>query len=311
MRQAWVIAAGWGNSVKLDLLDVFCKGPLTGNPLAVVRGGDLLAPAQMMALTRWLGFSETTFLLPPIDPRADYRVRIFYAGGELPFAGHPTLGTCQAWLAAGGKPKSGGCIESAHIVQECGIGLVQVRRDGERLAFMAPPLIRSGPLSGEELAEAVRIAGVDPASVVEAVHIANGPKWQLLMLRSADDVLAAHPVSRAPVGTDIGIAARAAAGSGADWELRAFFANGLGQIAEDPVTGSFNAGLALHLFATGRAKSSYIAAQGQMTGADGEVHCVQEECVQDGAGAVWIGGKVATVSSGGDLPEMGIKIALR
>ncbi len=277
--------------MKLDLLDVFCKGPLTGNPLAVVRGGDGLAPAQMMALTRWLGFSETTFLLPPIDPVADYRVRIFYAGGELPFAGHPTLGTCQAWLAAGGTAKSGG-----QIVQECGIGLVQVRRDGERLAFKAPPLIRSGPLSPQELAEAVRIAGVDPASVVEAVHVANGPKWQLLMLRSADDVLAAHPVARAPVGTDIGIAARAAAGSGADWELRAFFANGLGQIAEDPVTGSFNAGVALHLFATGRAKSSYIAAQGRTTGADGEVHCVQDE-----DGAVWIGGKVATVSSGGDL----------
>ena len=278
--------------MKLDLLDVFCKGPLTGNPLAVVHGGDGLDTAQMLALTRWLGFSETTFLLPPSDPAADYRVRIFYAGGELPFAGHPTLGTCHAWLASGGKAKS-----AEHIVQECGIGLVQLRCDGDRLAFKAPPLIRSGPLSPDELADAVRVAGVDPACVVEAVHIANGPKWQLLRLRSAQDVLAAEPIPKAPVGTDIGIAAPAAPGSGADWELRAFFANGLGRVAEDPVTGSFNAGVALHLFASGQAKGSYIAAQGRMTGADGAVYCAQ-----DADGTVWIGGKVATVSSGGDLP---------
>lgn len=280
--------------MKLDLLDVFCKGPLTGNPLAVVHGGDGLDTAQMLALTRWLGFSETTFLLPPSDPAADYRVRIFYAGGELPFAGHPTLGTCQAWLAAGGKARS-----PDHIVQECGIGLVQVRPDGERLAFSAPPLIRSGALSPDELADAVRVAGVDPASVVEAVHVANGPKWQLLRLRSAQDVLAAEPISKAPVGTDIGIAAPAAPGSGADWELRAFFANGLGRVAEDPVTGSFNAGVALHLFGSGQAKGSYVAAQGRMTGADGEVLCVQ-----DADGRVWIGGRVAMMSAGGELPAV-------
>ena len=279
--------------MKLDLLDVFCKGPLTGNPLGVVHGGDHLDAGQMLALTRWLGFSETTFLLPPSDPAADYRVRIFYPAGELPFAGHPTLGTCHAWLAAGGIPKAKG-----QIVQECGIGLVQVRRDGELLAFKAPPLIRGGPLSSDERADAVRIAGVDPASVVEAVHIANGPKWQLLVLRSAGDVLVAEPVSKAPVGTDVGIAAPAAPGSGADWELRAFFANGREQLIEDPVTGSFNAGVALHLFGTGKASGGYIAAQGRMTGADGEVRCVQDD-----DGAVWIGGKVMTVSSGGNLPK--------
>ena len=279
--------------MKLDLLDVFCKGPLTGNPLGVVHSGDHLDAGQMLALTRWLGFSETTFLLPPSDPAADYRVRIFYPAGELPFAGHPTLGTCHAWLAAGGIPKAKG-----QIVQECGIGLVQVRRDGELLAFKAPPLIRGGPLSSDERADAVRIAGVDPASVVEAVHIANGPKWQLLVLRSAGDVLVAEPVSKAPVGTDVGIAAPAAPGSGADWELRAFFANGREQLIEDPVTGSFNAGVALHLFGTGKASGGYIAAQGRMTGADGEVRCVQDD-----DGAVWIGGKVMTVSSGGNLPK--------
>ncbi|MEO7247481.1 MAG: PhzF family phenazine biosynthesis protein [Novosphingobium sp.] len=280
--------------MKLDLLDVFCKGPLTGNPLAVVHGGEGLDASQMLALTRWLGFSETTFLLPPSDPAADYRVRIFYAGGELPFAGHPTLGTCQAWLAAGGKPKA-----AEHIVQECGIGLVQVRQAEDRLAFKAPPLIRSGALSPDELAEAVRIAGVPLASVVEAVHVANGPKWRLLLLRTVDDVLAAQPAARAPVGTDVGIAALAEPGSGADWELRAFFANGREQIIEDPVTGSFNAGVALHLFGSGKVKGSYIAAQGRMTGADGEVHCVQDE-----DGSVWIGGRVAMVSAGGEVPSI-------
>ncbi len=265
---------------------------MTGNPLAVVRGGAHLNTAQMLALTRWLGFSETTFLLPPSDPEADYRVRIFYPAGELPFAGHPTLGTCHAWLAAGGQSKS-----ADYIVQECGIGLVQVRRGGERLAFKAPPLVRSGPLSPEEFTEAVRIAGVNPASVVEAVHVANGPKWQLLMLRSLDDLLNAEPVSKAAIGTDVGMAAPATPGSGADWELRAFFANDRKQLLEDPVTGSFNAGVALHLFGSGQAKGSYIAAQGRMTGADGEVHCVQ-----DADGAVWIGGRVAMVSAGGDVP---------
>ena len=276
----------------LDLVDVFCKGTLSGNPLGVVHGGDALSAEQMLALTRWLGFSETTFLLPPSDPSADYRVRIFYPAGELPFAGHPTLGSAHAWLAAGGVPKQAG-----KIMQECGVGLVEVRQEGERLAFRAPPLIRTGPLSEAELAEALRVSGADPASVVEAVHVVNGPKWCLLRLASDADVLAAQPAPRAPVGTDVGIAGPCAAGSGADWELRTFFANGRGEIVEDPVTGSFNAGVAMHLFASGLAQGSYVAAQGRKTGADGEVFCSE-----DLDGGVWIGGKVATVCAGGVLP---------
>ncbi|MXO71462.1 PhzF family phenazine biosynthesis isomerase [Altererythrobacter buctensis] len=275
----------------LDLVDVFGSGPLSGNPLAVVHGGEGLDEGQMLRLTRWLGFSETTFLLPPTDPAADYRVRIFYPAGELPFAGHPTLGSAFAWLASGGVPRQAGVV-----VQECAVGLIPVKAAGDRLAFAAPPLTRSGPLDAAELAEAVRVAGVDPADVVEAVHIANGPQWQLLRLASASAVLAARPAPEAPIGTDVGVAAPADPASGADWELRAFFANQHGKVTEDPVTGSFNAGLAMHLFASGLAKGFYRAAQGRRTGADGLV-----ELTRDANGTVWVGGRCAMVSQGGQV----------
>lgn len=275
----------------LDLVDVFGTGPLRGNPLAVVHGAEGMDTEAMLALTQWLGFSETTFLLPPSDPAADYRVRIFYPAGELPFAGHPTLGSCHAWLAAGGRSHRDGIV-----VQECGIGLVEVKQGEGTLAFAAPPLIRSGPLSDEERAEAIRVAGVDEASVIEAVHVANGPQWRLLRLRSAEDVLAARPVTQAPIGTDVGLAGPGA--EGADWELRAFFANQHGTIVEDPVTGSFNAGVAMYLFKSGLAKRRYIAAQGRRTGADGRV-----ECVQGDDGKVWIGGRCDRIAHGADLPQ--------
>ncbi|HEX9807567.1 MAG TPA: PhzF family phenazine biosynthesis protein [Alteraurantiacibacter sp.] len=280
--------------MQLDLVDVFGSTAMKGNPLGVVHAADGLDEAQMLALTQWLGFSETTFLLPPTDPAADYRVRIFYPAGELPFAGHPTLGSCHAWLGAGGVSKREGVV-----VQECGVGLVEVRQDGELLAFRAPELTRSGPLSDAELAEAVRVTGVDEAAIVEAVHVSNGPNWQLLRLRSSEDVLAAEPLAKAPAGTDIGLAGPAGEGSGIDWELRAFFANQHGAIVEDPVTGSFNAGVAMHLFATGLASGSYIAAQGRKTGADGRVHVTQ-----DADGSVWIGGRCDTVAHGAELPAL-------
>ena len=278
--------------MKLDLVDVFCKGPLSGNPLAVVHGAGDLSAEAMLAITRWLGFSETTFLLPPSDPAADYRVRIFYPAGELPFAGHPTLGTCHAWLAAGGQPRQPG-----QIIQECGIGLVEIRQDAGRLAFRAPPMTRTGPLSEEDRAEVLRVTGANPEAVVEAVHVANGPQWRLLRLASSADLLAAEPVSRATPGTDVGLLAQAPAGSGAEWELRAFFADGQGRVVEDPVTGSLNAGVAVHLFTSGLAHGSYVAVQGRKAGADGEVLCSQSA-----DGAVWIGGQVRTVSAGGAMP---------
>ena len=276
----------------LDLVDVFGAAPLKGNPLAVVRGAETLDAAQMLALTQWLGFSETTFLLPPSDAAADYKVRIFYPAGELPFAGHPTLGSCHAWLEAGGRPKRAGVV-----VQECGVGLVEVRREADTLAFAAPGFTRTGPLSEAERAEAARIAGVAESSIVEAVHVANGPQWRLLRLRSAAEVLAAQPLAEAPAGTDIGLAGPVLDGGAADWELRAFFADQHGKLVEDPVTGSFNAGVALHLFGTGLAKDRYVAAQGRQTGADGRV-----ECARDADGRVWIGGRCDTIARGAALP---------
>jgi PhzF family phenazine biosynthesis protein len=276
----------------LDLVDVFGSAPLKGNPLAVVRGAEALDGAQMLALTQWLGFSETTFLLPPSDPSADYRVRIFYPAGELPFAGHPTLGSCHAWLEAGGRPTRDGVV-----TQECGIGLVAVKRETSTLAFAAPGFTRTGPLSDSERAEAARIAGVEQSWIVEAVHVANGPQWQLLRLRSAEDVLAAQPAPEAPAGSDIGLAGPVLDGGGADWELRAFFADQHGKVVEDPVTGSFNAGVALHLFGAGLATDRYLAAQGRKTGADGRI-----ECVRDTEGRVWIGGRCDTIARGAALP---------
>lgn len=278
--------------MKMELVDVFGAAPMKGNPLAVVHGAEAMSDADMLALTQWLGFSETTFLVPPTVSEADYKVRIFYPGGELPFAGHPTLGTCHAWLEAGGVPKRDGMI-----VQECGLGLVDIRQRDGTLAFRAPPLTRTGPLNDEELAEAARVAGVEREKIVEAVHVVNGPKWCLLRLASAEDVLAAVPAARAPEGTDVGLAAPAREGSGGDWELRAFFTKQFGAVAEDPVTGSFNAGVAMHLFETGLARGNYIAAQGRKTGADGRVYCSQ-----DADGSVWIGGRTATIVSGAGLP---------
>ncbi|MEO5707558.1 MAG: PhzF family phenazine biosynthesis protein [Alteraurantiacibacter sp.] len=280
--------------MQLDLVDVFGSVALSGNPLAVVRGGAGLSKAQMLRLTQWLGFSETTFLLPPTDPDADYQVRIFYPAGELPFAGHPTLGSAFAWLAAGGVPRTAGSV-----VQECGVGLVEVRQQtADTLAFRAPALTRSGPLGNAERDEAARVAGVQPDWIVEAVHIANGPKWQLLRLHTAEQVLMANPAHSAPIGTDVGLAAPAAPGSGADWEVRAFFANQHGALCEDPVTGSFNAGLAMHLFASGLATGSTIAAQGRRTGADGRV-----TLTQDNGGSVWVAGRCDMVAAGGQLPS--------
>jgi PhzF family phenazine biosynthesis protein len=281
--------------MQLDLVDVFGSRAFAGNPLGVVHGAEGLDDNAMLRLTQWLGFSETTFLLLPESPEADYRVRIFYPAGELPFAGHPTLGSCHAWLRAGGRPRREGVI-----VQECGVGLVEVRQDGELFAFRAPPLIRTGPLGSTERTEAVLLAGVLEEAIVEAVHIANGPKWWLLRLRSAADVLAAEPLSKATEGTDIGLAGPHSPGSELAWELRAFFANQHGTLVEDRATGSFNAGVAMHLFANGHAERSYIAGQGQKVGADGRIHCSI-----DADGAVWIGGRVATIAAGAQLPEFG------
>jgi PhzF family phenazine biosynthesis protein len=282
--------------MKLDLVDVFGARTFAGNPLGVVHGAERLSGEQMLALTRWLNFSETTFLLPPTDPAADYRVRIFYPAGELPFAGHPTLGTCHAWLAAGGVPKQPG-----RIMQECGVGLVEIRQEeADRLAFRAPPLIRSGKLSPDERAEAARYANVPEEWIIDAVHASNGPDWKLLRLRSADDVLAVEAGIRAPVGTDIGLIGPYPTGSEIAFEVRTLFANSTGVLVEDPVTGSFQAAAAQYLFAEGLAEGSYVAAQGRMVGADGRAYCSIDD-----DGSVWVAGRVETIAGGAGLRALG------
>ena len=279
------------NIMKLDLVDVFATGALSGNPLAVVRGGDGLETAQMLALTRWLGFSETTFLLPPSEPGADYRVRIFYPAGELPFAGHPTLGSASAWLASGGVPARAGVV-----VQQCGVGLVEVRIADDNLAFRAPPLRRAGPLDPAERAEVIRLAGVDPAEVIDAVHADNGPGWRLLHVSSAQAVLAAKPMATAPVPTDIGLVGAWGDDGDRQFELRAFFTDANGRLTEDPVTGSLNASVAQHLLHRGHAaEPGYIAGQGQCIGADGRIAVAIE------GDAIWIGGKVRMIAHGAAL----------
>jgi len=284
--------------MKLDLVDVFADGALSGNPLAVVHGADEFAgdDAAMLALTRWLGFSETTFLLPPTDPGADYRVRIFYPAGELPFAGHPTLGSAAAWLAAGGQAKTRENGELV-VVQQCPAGLIDVRVTGDMLAFRAPPLRRSGPLDPADRAEAVRVAGVDDADVVAAVHADNGPGWRLLHMVSADAVLAARPVSTASVPTDVGLVGPWQNGvRDREWELRAFFADANGRLVEDPVTGSLNASVAQYLLAAGHvAAPGYVAGQGQCIGADDRIAVTIDDL------GVWIGGKVHMVAQGAAL----------
>ncbi|MCU1438761.1 MAG: PhzF family phenazine biosynthesis protein [Naasia sp.] len=266
-------------------IDVFSSEPCRGNPVAVVIDADDLDDAAMQAFARWTNLSETTFLLPPTTAEADYRLRIFTPGGELPFAGHPTLGSCAAWLGAGGRPRT-----ADRIVQECGIGLVELRRDGGSLAFAAPPLIRSGEPTGDELAAAVRALGVDPGAVRAGQWVDNGPGWLALLLDSAATVLALRPDFAAMGSLKLGVVAPSPAEGDSDFEVRAFVP-GIG-VPEDPVTGSLNAGLATWFLGAGIASGPYVAAQGTVLGRAGRVR------VTPAGGAIWIGGATSTVISG-------------
>ncbi|MDP3339257.1 PhzF family phenazine biosynthesis protein [Frigidibacter sp.] len=271
-------------TASVHMIDVFGSNAISGNPLAVILGAGDLAAEEMQRLTRWFNLSETTFLLPPVHPEADYRVRIFTLDREMPFAGHPTLGTCHAWLQSGGVPKGG-----AEIVQECGAGLVRIRRDQGRLSFAAPPLIRSGAPSADELAEALEFLGIDGGQIVDAAWVDNGPGWLGLRLVSAEAVLALDPARSWPRRMEIGVIGPHAPGFEAAFEVRAFFSDHTGSIMEDPVTGSLNASLAQWLFAAGVADAGYIAAQGTRLGRKGRVHAMR-----DTAGDVWIGGRTRT-----------------
>lgn len=281
---------------RYSVLDVFTARPLLGNPLAVVHDADSLSDAQMAAYARWTHLSETTFLLPPTDPGADYRVRIFTPGGELPFAGHPTLGSCSAWLAAGGVPRHAG-----RVVQQCGVGLVTVRREeGGRLAFAAPPLRRSGPAEPALVARIVQALRLAPEQVLRVEWIDNGPGWVAAQLTDAALVRALQPDFAAMAGLKLGVVGAwpdrldRPAGQGddaVDVEVRAFVP-GLG-VPEDPVTGSLNAGLAQWLIGAGLLPDAYVAGQGHALGRNGRVH-VQ----RDADGTIWIGGDVCACVSG-------------
>lgn len=284
-------------SVSVHMVDVFGSNAISGNPLAVIVAAETPAVEEMQRLARWFNLSETSFLLPPTNPVADYRVRIFTLDREMPFAGHPTLGTCHVWLQSGGVPKSG-----ADIVQECQAGLVRIRRDPDRLSFAAPPLIRSGAPSPAERTEAQQFLGIDSHEVVDAAWIDNGPGWLGIRLASAEKILALKPARSWSRRIDIGVIGPHAPGDDAAFEVRAFFSDHLGTIVEDPVTGSLNASLAQWLFATRVSDTDYIAAQGTCLGRKGRVHAGR-----DGTGQVWIGGQTRTHVEGTLLGLSGIQ----
>jgi PhzF family phenazine biosynthesis protein len=265
-------------------VDVFGRGYCSGNPVAVALDAEGLSTEAMQRFARWTNLSETTFVLPPEDPQADYRVRIFTPELEAPFAGHPTLGTCHAWLEAGGEARNPDVI-----VQECGVGLVRIRRDQGRLAFSAPPLRRSGPASPEEAERVAGALGLDPGEVLGIEWVDNGFSWIAVLLKSAERVLELRP---GKLDFDVGAVGFHPPGSEAAIEVRAFFPiNGVA--AEDPITGSLNAGIAQWLLGSGRLQAPYVATQGSAIGRDGRIYVDQDE-----DGTIWVGGRCETVISG-------------
>ncbi len=267
-------------------VDVFTEEPFRGNPVAVVHGADGLTDDQMRRFARWTNLSETTFLLVPTDERADYLVRIFTPERELPFAGHPTLGSAHAWLEAGGPP-----ARQDVIIQECAAGLIPVRRTPQGLAFAAPPLVKSGPVDEPLLEQIAAVLGIKRDEITDAQWADNGPGWVAVELASAGQVLAIKP---GPTTLDIGVVGRYPPGSPEAFEVRAFFPKD-GTVAEDPVTGSLNAALAQWFLSAGKARAPYTVSQGTALGRRGRVH------VTTGDATIWIGGGTHTMISGSVL----------
>jgi PhzF family phenazine biosynthesis protein len=274
-------------SFKFKQLDVFTNRPLLGNPLAVVLDADELSAERMAAFARWTNLSETTFLLKPSDPRADYRVRIFTTLSELPFAGHPTLGSCHAWLENGGRPKGD------EIIQECGIGLVRIRQVGSQLAFTAPPLLRSGVVDSDLVERMRQALRLEQGAILDARWVDNGPGWLALRLADRAGVLAIKPDYSQLEGQVVGVFAPwdpQRDGDEAQLEVRAFVPGD--GMPEDPVTGSLNAGIARWLLEDGLVPDSYIASQGTAMGRMGRVH------VQRIGEDIWVGGESVTCIDG-------------
>jgi PhzF family phenazine biosynthesis protein len=265
-------------------VDVFTAVTYRGNPVAVVIDGSDVDTEDMQRFAHWTNLSETTFLLPPEDQGADYRVRIFTPVSELPFAGHPTIGSCHAWLESGGEPRKPG-----QIVQECGVGLVELKQVDGRIAFAAPPLIRSGPVEAEILEQALESLGLGHDEVVSSAWVDNGPGWLAVRVATVERLGTITP-TYAPL--DIGVVAPHRPGGDAQWEVRAFFPVG-GAMREDPVTGSLNASLAQWMLADGVATAPYVAAQGAALGRAGRVNVSQ-----DPDGTIWVGGNAVTCING-------------
>jgi PhzF family phenazine biosynthesis protein len=266
-------------------VDVFTTTPYRGNPVAVVLDGAGLGTDEMQRFASWTNLSETTFVLPPTADGADYQVRIFTPALELPFAGHPTLGTCHAWLATA----AAGRQEQDEIVQQCAAGLVRLRRTPDRLAFAAPELLRSGPVEEALVERIASVLGIDRSAIVDAQWADNGPGWVAVLLADAEAVLALRPGF---ADLDIGVVGPYPQDAPVSFEVRAFFPHH-GVMVEDPVTGSLNASLAPWLLRTGRATTPYVASQGTALGRAGRVHVAR-----DPDGTIWIGGGTVTCVSG-------------
>lgn len=265
-------------------VDVFTDVAYRGNPVAVVLDGDGLTAEEMQRFANWTNLSETTFVLPPTAAEGDYRVRIFTPVLELPFAGHPTLGTCHAWRTSGGQAR-----RDDVVVQECAAGLIRIRTSGDRLAFAAPPLVRSGPVDEAFVERIASVLSIDRTDILAAEWADNGPGWVAIMLASAEAVLALQPE---PINFDLGVVGPYPAGSPHAIEVRAFFPKD-GVTVEDPVTGSLNASLAQWLLESGRLRAPYIASQGTALGRAGRVHVARDD-----DGTIWVGGGTVTCVSG-------------
>ena len=264
-------------------VDVFAEVPYAGNPVAVVLDAEGLSTEQMQRFAAWTNLSETAFVVSPTMATADYALRMFTPSTELPFAGHPTLGTCHAWISATGTIKD-------RVVQECKAGAIPIRRSGEVLAFAAPPLVRSGPVDEPLLAEIAAGLRIDRTEIVDAQWVDNGPGWVAVLLADADAVRALWPGNLGSLY--VGAIGPYPAGSPTAFEVRAFFPKN-GRTAEDPVTGSLNASLGEWLLRTGRAQAPYVTSQGGALGRHGRVHISSDD-----DGTIWVGGRTITCVTG-------------
>lgn len=267
-------------------VDVFSARPFSGNPVAVVLDGTGLSAEQMQEVARWTNLSETTFVLAPTTEEADYLLRIFTPQAELPFAGHPTLGSARAWLEAGGTPRRGG-----RIVQECGAGLVTVRRQGEDLAFAAPPRIRVGGLDDAYRERITAALGIRREQVLDHQWVDNGPGWAVVQLATAREVLDLEPDLSLIPEAMVGAIGAHPVGGEYRYEMRTF-APGAG-VAEDPACGSMSAGVAQWLTASGAAPAAYRVSQGSRVGRDASI-----SVSADGDGTVWVGGDTSVLIRG-------------